>query len=98
MTITYGVSVKGILDQLLKYLSINPNLINGSYAYKPKDISLGDVSLSRKYICKRSENINNILLKMHPIIEEIMLYFHYMLKLLNKLSLPFTWLTHQVWN
>ncbi len=63
MTITYGVTVKGILDQLLSEFFVKPNLVNGHYVYKPKNITLylGDVTLSKKDLFKLSEIIYSVL-------------------------------------
>lgn len=86
MTITYGVTVKGILKQLEKEFFVKPDLINGHFIFRAKDISLGDHSLSRKYLYRLSEIIYNVLFNKHPILEDILVYFQSMAKLLKVLD------------
>jgi hypothetical protein len=93
MTITYGVTVKGILNQLLVEHFIKYDLVNNHYLYKPKDVNIGDVSLTYKDLYKLSEIIYNCLFKIHPVLENIMEYFHNIVKLLNDLELPVQWIT-----
>lgn len=93
MTITYGVTIKGILDQLEKEFFSKPNLINKQYIFKAKDIFLSEATFSRENLYILSSIIYKILFKMHPILEEIMIYFQSMVKLLNQLEIPVTWIT-----
>lgn len=58
MTITYGVTVKGILDQLLSEQFVKYDLVKNQYIYRAKDISsLEDVSLTYKDIYELSKII-----------------------------------------
>ena len=93
MTITYGVTVKGILNQLLSDHFFKYALINKRFIYRPKNEDLGDVNLTYKDIWKLSSIIYNILFKSHPVLNEIMEYFKEMVMLLNKLKLPIQWIT-----
>jgi len=89
MTTTYGVTVKGILEQLLSEHFVKYSLINNHYIYKPKEIaSLGDVCLSYKDIYELSRIIYNVLFKSHPTLDNIMNYFHNVVNLMNSLDLP----------
>jgi len=94
MTTTYGVTVKGILEQLLSEHFVKYSLVNNHYLYKPKDIaSLGDICLYYKDIYELSRIIYNVLFKSHPTLDNIMNYFNNMVNLMNALELPITWIT-----
>ncbi len=93
MTISYGVTVEGINKQLKSEFFHKPNLINRHYIYKPKDSSVGNIALSTQDIYKLAEVIYKSLFKTHSILEDIMNYFRDMVKLLNELELPVTWIT-----
>jgi len=91
MTKTYGVTVKGILKQLLNEHFVKYSIVNNHYLYKPKEISsLGDVCLYYKDIYELSRIIYNVLFKSHPTLDNIMNYFNNMVSLMNALKLPIT--------
>jgi len=87
MTITYGVTVKGILDQLLSEHFFKFGMVNKHYIYRPKDKTLGDVNLCYKNLYRLSQIIYNKLFKIHPILNNIMEYFQKMVQLMNELDL-----------
>lgn len=93
MTITYGVTPYGILEQLLSEHFFKCGLKNNHYVYRARDISLGDIGLSYKDLFKLSEIIYNVLFESHPVLNEIMQYFNLMIDLLNNLELPIQWIT-----
>jgi len=93
MTITYGVTVKGILDQLLSEHFYKYELVNNQYHYRPKNIELGDVKLTYKDIYKLSSIIYNTLFEIHPTLNRIMKYFQNMVVLMNGLNLAIQWIT-----
>jgi len=88
MTITYGVTIHGILKQLLSEHFVKHNLINNHYLYKPRDTdSLGEVYLSYKDISELSKIIYSVLFKSHPTLNKVMNYFHEVVILMNDLNL-----------
>ena len=93
MTITYGVTIKGILDQLLSEHFFKFGLENKHYIYRPKDKNMGDINLYYKNLYKLSYIIYNKLFKIHPILNNIMEYFQKMVELMNALDLAIQWIT-----
>jgi DNA-directed RNA polymerase len=94
MTITYGVTPRGILNQLLSEQFIKFDVVDNHNLYKPTNSEVGEnVVLRFNDIVKLSEIIYHSLFKIHPSLNSIMKYFHAMVKLLNDLNLPVRWLT-----
>ena len=93
MTITYGVTVKGILDQLLSDHFFKFGKVDNQYIYRPKEDEMGDVCLTYKDLWALSSIIYNTLFKSHPTLNNIMEYFHEMVLLLNDLNLTIQWVT-----
>lgn len=93
MTITYGVTVKGILDQLLSEHFFKFGLVDKHYIYRSKDDEFGDVNLTYKDLYVLSTIIYNTLFKSHPTLNNIMVYFQNMVKLINDLNLTIQWIT-----
>ena len=87
MTITYGVTVKGILDQLLSEHFFRFGIEDKHNIYRPKDDEFGDVSLTYKNLYALSSTIHNTLFKSHPTLNNIMDYFQNMVDLANGLNL-----------
>jgi DNA-directed RNA polymerase len=92
MTISYGVTVRGISEQLVGE-SFTKVLVNNRYFYIANDITLGEVLLTRKDIYKLSYIIYNSLFTSHPILTEVVEYFNNMINMLNRLNLPMSWST-----
>lgn len=93
MTITYGVTVKGIFDQLISDHFYKFGKIDKHLVYRPKNSDLGDVNLTYADLYKLSSIIYSVLFKSHPILNNIMEYFHNMVNLMNKLDLSIQWIT-----
>jgi len=88
MTITYGVTPRGILNQLLSEQFIKFDVVNNHNLYKPTNPEVGEnVVLRHGDIVKLSGIIYNSLFKVHPSLKSIMNYFQDMVKLLNNLNL-----------
>jgi len=87
MTITYGVTVKGILNQLLCEHFIKFD--DKHSLYKPLNPDIGNnIVLKYRDLYKLSEIIYNSLFQVHDSLKSVMKYFHNIVKLLNKLNLP----------
>lgn len=96
MTISYGVTVKGIYDGLMKeHFEFDYKAGSISF-YKLKDSidSIDcDVKLTAKDIYQLAKIIYNSLFKVHPDLELLVNYFDKFVELFNNLGLPITWLT-----
>ena len=93
MTITYGVTKRGILDQLLSEHFYKSGLVNNHYVYKPKDEKLGDVGLTIKDLNALSGIIYNVLFDSHEVLNNFVKYFDSIVDTMNKLELPMQWIT-----
>jgi DNA-directed RNA polymerase len=88
MTITYGVTKKGILDQLLSEHFYKSGLENKHYTYKTKDDSMGDFSLTYKDLQVLSGIIYDVLFDSHEVLKKFVEYFDGIVDLMNNLNLP----------
>jgi DNA-directed RNA polymerase len=93
MTISYGVTPKGIANQLLEDHFKFSGKINNKSIYIPKNEDYNNIELYKNEINKLSEIIYNLLFKVHPLLDELINYFNNMVKLLNKFNLPIVWIT-----
>jgi DNA-directed RNA polymerase len=93
MTITYGVTPYGILEQLRKDHFIKIDMVDNHNIYKPIDPKVGNVHLDYKDIRALSQIIYDSLFIVHPSLQRIMEYFNKVVILLNTLKLPIVWLT-----
>lgn len=92
MTISYGVTIKGISDQLIKEHFTSLGKINDITMYQSNK-KVGDVILSFNEIYMLSTIIYKSLFIEHPMLNELVNYLRSMVKLLNSLNLPIVWLT-----
>lgn len=93
MTITYGVTKKGILEQLLSEHFYLAGIVDKHYVYKAKDENIGDVGWTNRDLRALSEIIYNVLFDSHEVLKNFMIYFDNIVDMLNKLELPIQWIT-----
>jgi len=94
MTITYGVTKRGILDQLLSEHFYISGLVDNHYVYKAKEEDkLGDVGLTIKDLDGLSGIIYNALFESHEVLNKFVIYFDSIVDMMNKLDLPIQWIT-----
>ena len=75
MTITYGVTPKGILEQLLQEHFVKFGLKDKHYLYQPINKEIGCVILKYKDLYELSQIIYKTLFLMYPSLNNIMIYF-----------------------
>jgi DNA-directed RNA polymerase len=88
MTTTYGVTKKGILEQLLSEHFYKAALVNNHYVYKAKDENMGDVGLTVKDLAALSGIIYDALFDSHPVLNNFVKYLDSIIDMMTELDLP----------
>jgi len=90
MTITYGVTKKGIVDQLLSEHFYKAGLVKNHYLYKSryKNLAPSDVGFRYEDLYALSCIIYEALFQTHEVLNRFMLYFDSIVELMNRLELP----------